>query len=99
MEGYRGIKDGNWRLAQGEDEMRKILKECLEGLYHVDTQEEALCGFDRIRKVNYFGGEPIGRGGVEVRVGKFKNGKATGKDENTGEMIRGGGERVVNWIW
>ena len=31
---------------------------------------------------NYFGGEPIGR--VEVRVGKFKNGKATGEYEITG---------------
>ena len=30
---------------------------------------------------------------------KFKNGKATGNDETTGEMIKGGGERVVNWIW
>ena len=32
-------------------------------------------------------------------MGKPKNGKATGKDEITGEMIKGGGERVVEWIW
>ena len=31
---------------------------------------------------------------VEVRVGKLKNGKATGKDEVTGEMIKSGGNRV-----
>ena len=36
---------------------------------------------------------------VEVRVGKLKNEKATGKDEVTGEMIKGGGNRVVDWIW
>ena len=39
-------------------------------------------------------GEPIGRG--EVTVGKLKNGKAAGKDENTGEMVKGGSNRVIN---
>ena len=34
-----------------------------------------------------------------MRVGKLKNGKATVKDEITGEMIKGGGDRVVDWIW
>ena len=43
-----------------------------------------MCGFDGIRKGNYFGGEPFGRAGVEVRVGKLKNGKAAGTDEITG---------------
>ena len=32
-------------------------------------------------------------------MGKLKNGKAAGKDEVTGEMVKGGGNRVVNWIW
>ena len=32
-------------------------------------------------------------------MGKLKNGKATGKDEITGEKIKGGGDRVVDWIW
>ena len=36
---------------------------------------------------------------VKVRVGKLKNGEAAGKDEVTGEMIKGGGNRVVDWIW
>ena len=36
---------------------------------------------------------------VEVRVGKLKKGKAAGKDEITGEIIKGGGDRVVDWIW
>ena len=34
----------------------------------------------------------------ELRLEKLKNGKATGKDETTGEMIKGGGDRVVYWI-
>ena len=32
-------------------------------------------------------------------MGKLKNGKATGKDEITAKMIKGGGDRVANWIW
>ena len=35
---------------------------------------------------------------VEVRMGKLKIGKDVGKDEITGEMIKGGGDRVVDWI-
>ena len=52
-----------------------------------------------VRRGNYFGVEPIRKTEVEVRVGKLKNGKAAGKDKVTGEMIKGGGNRVVDWIW
>ena len=31
-------------------------------------------------------------------MGKFKNGKAAGKDEIKGEMIKGGGDKLVDWI-
>ena len=41
-------------------------------------------GFDGTRRGNYFGGDPIKRGEVEVRVEKLKNVKATSKDEITG---------------
>ena len=85
-------------MAQGENEVRKIWKEYFEALYNIDTQEEVvvhICGIDGTRRGNYFGGEPTGRDEVEVRLGKTKNGKATGKDEITGEMIKGGSDRVV----
>ena len=39
------------------------------------------------------------RGISEVGVRKIKNGKAAGKDEVTGEMIKSGGDAVVDWIW
>ena len=80
--------------------MRRIWKEYFKDLYNIDTQEQVavqMCGFDGIWRGNYFGGEPIGRAEVEVRVGKLKNGKATGKDEITGNMIEGGGDWVVDW--
>ena len=47
------IKDGNRRLAQGKDEVRKIEKEHFEDLYNIDTQEEVavhMSGFDGIRR-------------------------------------------------
>ena len=44
-----------------------------------------MCGFDGIRRGNYFGGEPIGR--VEVRVGKLKNGKAACGDGYGGCLV------------
>ena len=57
-----------------------------------------MCNLDGIRRGNFFGGESVGRAEVEVRMGKLKNGEAAGKDEFTGEMIKGRGDRVVDWI-
>ena len=34
-----------------------------------------------------------------MRVGKLKNGKATGGDEITREMIKGKGDKLVDRIW
>ena len=33
-----------------------------------------------------------------MRVGNLKNGKSSGGDKITGEMTKGGGDRVVDWI-
>ena len=93
------VKDGNGRLALEEDEARNIWKEYFEDLYNVDTQEEVavhMCGFDGIRRGNYFEKDTVGRADIEVRVGKLKNGNVVGKDEIIGEMIKDGGNRVVD---
>ena len=34
-----------------------------------------------------------------MRVGNLKNGKAAGKNEITGEILQGGDDMVVDWIW
>ena len=34
-----------------------------------------------------------------AKGGKLKNGKAADKDEIKGKMIKGGGDRVGDWIW
>ena len=36
---------------------------------------------------------------LQARVRKAKSGKAAGKDEITGEMIKGRGDKVGDWIW
>ena len=97
-------KEERWRVAAGwkwevGTEVRKIWKEYFEDLYYIDTQEEVavhMCGFDGIQRDNYSRGEPIRRAKVKVRVVKLKNGKAACKDEITGEITKGGGNRVVN---
>ena len=99
VENCNRIKDKSGRLALEEVEVRRICKKYFGDLYNIDTQEQVVvhvCGFDTVQRGNYFGGEPIRRTEVEVRVGKLKNGKAAGKDEVTGEMIKGGGKRVVD---
>ena len=102
VEGYSRIKDRNGMLALQEIEARSIWKGYFEDLYNIDNQEGVavhMCGFDGVRIGNYFGGQSIRKTEVELRVGKVKNGKTAVKDEITGEMIKGEGDRVVYWIW
>ena len=52
-----------------------------------------------IQRGNYFRGELIRKTEVEVTVGKLKNGKTANKDKVTGEMVKGGGDMGLDWIW
>ena len=73
-----------------------------EDLYNIDAHEQVavhMCSFDGVQRGNYFREEPIRRMEVEVRVGRLKNGKVEGKNEVTGEIIKGGSNKVVDWIW
>ena len=68
---------GGWNRERMKFERsgRSILKICINLYICIDTQEKVavhICGLDGIRRGNYFGGEPIGRAEVEVRVGKLK---------------------------
>ena len=58
-----------------------------------------MCGYDEVRRGNYFGGEPMRKSEFKERVKKLKNGKAAGKDGVTEEMVKGAGNVVVDWIW
>ena len=60
----------------GEHEIRRTWKNYFEDLYNIDTHEQVavhMCGFDGVQRSSYFGGEPIRRNEMEVRVGKLKN--------------------------
>ena len=51
MESCSKIKDGNGRLAQGEDEVQRICKKYFEDQCNVNIQEQDaghMCGFDGI---------------------------------------------------
>ena len=54
---------------------------------------------DGVRRNGYFGNEAISKDEVRGRVKKLKNGKAAGIYGITGEMIKNGGESVIDWIW
>ena len=91
MESCSGMKGVNGRLAMREVEVRMIWKEYFEDLYNIDAQKQVsvhVRGFDGIRRENYLERESIMRTEVEVRMGKLKNGKAAGRNEVTGEMIK-----------
>src|SRR5678815_3399611 len=44
-------------------------------------------------------GDDVNTKEVMDRVIKLKNGKSASIDEITGEMIKNGGEIVIEWIW
>ena len=70
-------------------------------MYSIDTKKEVavhMCGFERIQRGNYFGGEPVRRPEFGVRVGKLKNGKTAGKDEITGGIKKCGSDRGADCI-
>ena len=58
VESCSKIKDGNGRLVQGENEVRKFGKDCFEDLYNIHARGQVgvhMRGFDGIRRGNYFG--------------------------------------------
>ena len=71
-------------MALGEGEVQRIWKEYFVDLYYIDTQEP-ICSFDDVLKGNYLRGGLIRRIEVEVRMRKFKNGKAA--EEVIGRVI------------
>ena len=85
------------------DEMdaRKFWRKHFENLHYVGSNEEVIvnvCGLDGLRRNMYLGDEAITREEV-IGVRKLKNGKSAGIDGMTGEMIKNGGKRVIEWIW
>ena len=78
LDSCNGIKDGNGKLALGENKVRRIRKDNFEDLYKIETQKHVevhMCSYDGVQNCNYFGGEQIRKTEVEVREGKLKRGR------------------------
>ena len=66
--------------------MRKTWKRYVENLHHVDTEELVIVhiwGFDGAIRGIYWGGEPISRTKLEIRLEKLEKSR---------------GELVINWV-
>ena len=90
-------RDGNF--VMNETDVKRVWREHFENLHNFGRNEEVTvnaCGFDGIRRNRYFGNEAISKDEVRGRVKKLKNGKAAGIDGITGEMIKNGGESVID---
>ena len=81
---------------------RKREKVYFKDLFNMDTQEQIavhICDCDGVQRANYFRGELIRRNEIETRVRKRKNGKTAKNYEVNQEMIKFGGDMVMDWIW
>ena len=58
---------------------------------------QSICVALLVLRGNYLGGEPIRRTEVEARVSKLKKRMAAGVFEVRGEIIKSGGDMVVDW--
>jgi hypothetical protein len=96
------IMDRNGTFVTDDLDVRRVWREHFESLHNVGGSDEVIvnvCGFKGFKRNRYFGDEEITREEVVARVRKLKNGKSAGIDEITGEMIKNGGDRVIDWIW
>ena len=68
------MKNKKERKKERERERERIIwKEFFEDLYNIDTQVQVavqMCGFDGVRRSNYFEGEQSRKTEVEVREGE-----------------------------
>ena len=79
--------------------MQRIWKKYFKDLYKIDTREQVavnMCGFGGVQRGNNFGGLPIRRTEVKLKLKKLKNGKTARKHEVTGQILKGGGDMVVD---
>ena len=71
---YIKIKDEARRLATREDDMGKTWKEYFEDLYNVNKVEWVVAnmhGFEGARRGNNFGGLPVRRTKIKMRVKRY----------------------------
>ena len=55
-------------------------------------------GFDKVWRGKCFRWEPIKKTEVEEKVKKLENEKTASKDKVTKEIVKGGNDKMVDWI-
>ena len=96
------VKDREGKILIGECRARERWREYFMDLLNVTQDMEMnvnMCGFAGVRRSTYLGCEPISMDEVSKVIVKLKNGKASGVDEVTAEMIKSGGESLKRWVW
>jgi len=94
------VKDKEGKLLNESKEVKGRWKEYFEGLMNMESKEAAVVSCMGMEKG---GGRmhvqgPISRREVKRAIGRLKMGKAPGVDGITAEMLKFGGEVVIDWM-
>ena len=94
------VKDKEGNVLSEREAVKGRWKEYFEGLMNVENKKEAVVTCMGMEKggarLNVQG--PVSRREVKRAIGRLKMGKAPGVDGITAEMLRFGGEVVIDWM-
>ena len=92
------ILDESGQPLKSKDEKLARWKRHFEGVLNVQgtVTEEVIAGVEDLSTTD---AAELTREEVECAVSKLKNGKAVGSDEIAGEMVKNGGQAMIDWLW
>ena len=99
--GCKRIKGRDGSMLIEEEDVKNRWREYFESLFNVRANADInvnMCGFGGVRRSLYLGRECISKDEVTRAMRKLKNGKASGVDEVTAEMLKGDDECVEGWL-
>jgi len=100
--GSEKVKDASGRMLLRDNDVKERWKEYFEELLNVEMQDQIVVneyGLQDLNRSEYLGCEAVRKEEVVDALGKLKNGKASGVDEVTAEMLKIGDEYVEEWVW
>ena len=94
------VKDEDGRILKEKEAVKERWKEYFEDLMNVKNKDEAIviCMGITGRGGAMWDQEQISRGEVVKAINSLKMGKAAGVDGITAEMLKYGGESVIEWM-
>ena len=85
------LKDENGKLVVGEENLKKTWKEYMEKLLNVENEWDGKVDADRIEGPQ----QAITKVEVRKAIKKMRTGKAGGPSGIVSDMLKGGGETVI----